>query len=135
MAKILLVEDDADLLRLLQFSFGEQGHSMLAASNGAEALSLADQERPDLIILDIIMPLMDGFETLRLLRRNPPTSNIPVIVITAKDDTEDIAKGWALGADFYLTKPFQLAELLSVANSLLAKEQAPEETQESAPEI
>lgn len=133
MAKILVADDEHVLRRLLATSLRSDGHEVFTARNGAEALYLAEQERPDLILLDVLMPLVDGFEALRLLRGHGPTEKTPVVILSVRDSEEDIAKGWELGADFYLTKPFEIRELLSVVRSLLAKEPAPESPPEPAP--
>jgi two-component system phosphate regulon response regulator PhoB len=130
MGKVLVVDDDAALRHMLHFFFELNGYQVLTAENGAEALSLADKERPDAIILDLVMPLMDGFEFLRLLRKNPATRDIPVIVVSVRDTEEDIARGWELGADFYLTKPFRLSELFSVVRNLTAAQPTPEQGSE-----
>jgi DNA-binding response OmpR family regulator len=129
MAKILVADDEEALRRLLASCLEAEGYELITARNGAEALSLADSQKPDLIILDVVMPLIDGFEVLRLLRKNSVTEDAPVIMLTVKDAEQDIARGWELGVDFYLTKPFELQELLSVIRSLLAREPVPEKNQ------
>lgn len=134
MAKILVADDTDALRRLLTTFLASEGHQVLTAANGAEALALAERERPDLILLDVVMPLVDGFEALRLLRSHGPTKETPVIMLTVKDSEEDIARGWKLGADFYLTKPFEVRQLLSVVRNLLTKEPAPQSPAAPAPD-
>src|SRR3989304_187764 len=110
----LLVGDDTeDNLDLLEFALKRKPVNLIRATSGRACLELAAQHKPDLILLDIQMPEMDGFETLRRLRANPNTAKIPVIFLTAqKKDADSIATGLAMGADQYLTKPIDTEELL-----------------------
>lgn len=122
---ILVVDDTEDNLDLLEFALKRKPVQMLRASSGMACLSIAKEKKPDLILLDIQMPEMDGFETLKRLRANPETSKIPVIFLTAqKKDPESIAKGLAMGADQYLTKPIDTEELLVRTRMLILLKRA-----------
>lgn len=110
---ILVVDDTEDNLDLLEFALKRKPIRLLRATSGKQCLAIAEEKNPEIILLDIQMPEMDGFETLKRLRANPITAKIPVIFLTAqKKDVESIAKGLALGADQYLTKPIDTEELL-----------------------
>jgi two-component system sensor histidine kinase/response regulator len=117
--KVLFVDDTEDNLDLLEFALKKKPITMLRASSGKECLVVAEEQRPDMIVLDIQMPEMDGFETLRRLRANPETAKIPVIFLTAiKRDPQSIAEGILLGAEEYLTKPIDLEELFARVRSI-----------------
>ncbi len=119
MPKTLLVVDDKPELRLLlQEYFAQEGYRVLTAANGAQALELARRERPDLIILDIMMPEMDGYAFLRTYTREAPT---PIILLTARVDETDRVLGLELGADDYVTKPFSLRELAARVRAVLRR--------------
>ncbi|MBP6964582.1 MAG: response regulator [Armatimonadetes bacterium] len=111
--KILTVDDEKHIVRLIQVNLERQGYEVVTAYDGREALEKVDSERPDLVILDVMMPYMDGFEVLQNMKRNPSTRDIPVIMLTAKAQDADVFKGWQSGVDCYLTKPFNPMELLS----------------------
>ncbi len=122
---ILVVDDTEDNLDLLEFALKRKPVKMLRATSGMACLSIAKENKPDIVLLDIQMPEMDGFETLKRLRMNPETSKIPVIFLTAqKKDPESIAKGLALGADQYLTKPIDTEELLVRTKMLVSLKRA-----------
>jgi len=122
---ILVVDDTEDNLDLLEFALKRKPIKMLRATSGMACLALAKEHKPDLILLDIQMPEMDGFETLKRLRANSETGKIPVIFLTAqKKDPESIAKGLALGADQYLTKPIDTEELLVRTKMLISLKKA-----------
>jgi two-component system sensor histidine kinase/response regulator len=117
--KVLFVDDTEDNLDLLEFALKKKPITMLRASSGKECLVVAEEQHPDMIVLDIQMPEMDGFETLRRLRANPETARIPVIFLTAiKRDPQSIAEGILLGAEEYLTKPIDLEELFARVRSI-----------------
>lgn len=125
---LLVVDDTEDNLDLLEFALKRKPIKMLRATSGMACLTLAKEHKPDLILLDIQMPEMDGFETLKRLRANPDTTKIPVIFLTAqKKDPESIAKGLAMGADQYLTKPIDTEELLVRTKMLISLKKAEEE--------
>jgi len=122
---ILVVDDTEDNLDLLEFALKRKPVKMLRATSGMACLTIAKENKPDIILLDIQMPEMDGFETLKRLRMNPETAKIPVIFLTAqKKDPESIAKGLALGADQYLTKPIDTEELLVRTKMLVSLKRA-----------
>jgi len=111
--KILAVDDERHILRLIQVNLEREGYDVALAFDGKDALSKVDSEKPDLIVLDVMMPFMDGFEVLKHLRSAPKTKDIPVIMLTAKAQDADVFRGWASGVDMYLTKPFNPMELLT----------------------
>ena len=111
--KILAVDDEKHIVRLVQVNLERAGYEVVTANDGKEALQKVEDENPDLVVLDVMMPYMDGFEVLQNLRRNPSTRDIPVIMLTAKAQDADVFKGWQSGVDCYLTKPFNPMELLS----------------------
>jgi pilus assembly protein CpaE len=119
--KILIVDDDIDSLKLIGLMLQRQGYDIVAANNGAQAFSKATGDRPDLIILDVMMPDMDGYEICRRLRANPVTQGIPIIMFTAKTLIDDKVAGFEAGADDYLTKPTHPAELASRVKAILSR--------------
>lgn len=120
-ARILVVDDDLDSLKLIGLMLQGQGYQIIAAQSGLQALNKALNENPDLILLDIMMPGMDGLEVCRRLRADPRTADIPVIMFTAKTQVEDKVAGFEAGADEYLTKPIHPAELLTRVEAVLAR--------------
>jgi len=119
--RILIVDDDMDTLRLVGLMLQRQGYHILAANHGAQAIEIARKEQPDLILLDVMMPDMDGFEVARRLRGLPETEDIPIIMFTAKTQIDDKVTGFESGADDYLTKPTHPAELIAHVKALLAR--------------
>lgn len=117
--KILIVDDEPSIRRLLQVNLERANYIVEQACDGVEALEKITANKPDLIILDVMMPRMDGFETLKQLMSNPGTSAIPVIMLTAKASDKDIFSGWAAGVSAYLTKPFNPKELLTFTERVL----------------
>ncbi|NCO34777.1 MAG: two-component system response regulator [Armatimonadetes bacterium CG2_30_59_28] len=111
--KILAVDDEKHIVRLIQVNLERAGYQVVTAFDGVEALKKVSEENPDLIVLDVMMPQMDGFETLKNLKANPQTRDIPVIMLTAKAQDADVFRGWQSGVDCYLTKPFNPLELLT----------------------
>ena len=111
--KILVVDDERHIVRLVQVNLERAGYQVVSAFDGKEALKKVVSEQPNLIVLDVMMPHMDGFEVLKRLRGNAATKNIPVIMLTAKAQDADVFRGWASGVDCYLTKPFNPMELLT----------------------
>ena len=104
--QILLVEDEKDIVELVQYNLERDGFSVVSAPNGEEAINILERESPDLILLDLMLPGMDGLETCRLIKQNPKSQNIPIIILTAKSEESDVVVGLQLGADDYVTKPF-----------------------------
>lgn len=119
--KILIVDDDIDSLKLIGLMLQRHGYEVLAANTGGQALNKADVDIPDLIILDVMMPDMNGYEVCRRLRANPSTKSIPIIMFTAKTLIDDKVAGFEAGADDYLTKPTHPAELASRVKAVLQR--------------
>ncbi len=119
--KILIVDDDLDTLRLVGLMLQRQGYQISAATNGQQGLEKAFEEDPDLILLDVMMPDMDGYEVTRRLRQNPSTSETPVLMFTAKSQLDDKVIGFEVGANDYLTKPTHPSELQARVKTLLAR--------------
>jgi DNA-binding response OmpR family regulator len=127
MAKeILLVDDEPNLIVPIQFLMEQQGYKVTIAERGEDALDLLYQHKPDLVLLDIMLPGIDGYEVCEIIRLNPNYRNTKIIFLTAKGREVEIAKGLALGADAYITKPFSNAALVAKIKELL------EETSEKA---
>jgi pilus assembly protein CpaE len=116
---ILIVDDDPDSARLIILVLRRVGYQVKSAADGGSALSMIEEEPPDLVVLDVMMPDMDGFEVTRRLRANPRTESIPILMFTAKARGEDVAEGLEAGADDYLTKPVRPADLLRRVSELL----------------
>jgi DNA-binding response OmpR family regulator len=117
-AKILVVEDDRNLLDTLKYNLRREGYNAVTAMDGAEALDVARREKPDLIILDIMLPKLNGFEVCRILRKE---MTIPILMLTAKDEEIDKIVGLEIGADDYMTKPFSMRELLARVGAVLRR--------------
>ena len=116
--KILVVEDDRNLLDTLRYNFHKEGYNVATAFDGAEALDVARREKPDVIILDIMLPKLSGFEVCRILRKE---MTMPIIMLTAKDEEIDKVVGLEIGADDYMTKPFSMRELLARVGAMLRR--------------
>jgi len=123
--KILAVDDEKHIVRLVQINLQKEGYDVITASNGQEALDKIASEKPDLVIMDVMMPQMDGFEALKTLKSQPETSELPVIMLTAKAQDADVFEGWKSGADLYLTKPFNPSELMSFVKRILQDRENP----------
>jgi CheY-like chemotaxis protein len=119
--KILIIDDDFDTLRLVGLMLQKQGYQIVAASDGKQGLLKAMDETPDLILLDVMMPNMDGYEVARRLRQNPTTAGIPILMFTAKSQLDDKVTGFESGADDYLTKPTHPTELQAHVKALLSR--------------
>jgi len=119
--KILIVDDDLDTLRLVGLMLQRQGYQISAATNGQQGLDKAFEEDPDLILLDVMMPDMDGYEVTRRLRQNPSTAETPILMFTAKTQLDDKVAGFEVGANDYLTKPTHPSELQARVKTLLAR--------------
>jgi CheY-like chemotaxis protein/MinD-like ATPase involved in chromosome partitioning or flagellar assembly len=122
--KVLIVDDDVQTLRLVGLMLERQGYKILAANTGTQALHMAQTEHPDVIVLDIMMPDLDGYEVTRRLRKDPETASIPILMFTAKTQVEDKVSGYEAGADDYLTKPIHPAELTAHLRALLSRNKA-----------
>jgi DNA-binding response OmpR family regulator len=110
--KILVVDDEPEIVRLVEIRLRENQYQTLSACDGKMGLETAIREHPDLIILDVMMPVMDGIEALRALKQNPETSSIPVIMLTVKKETKLILDSQGFGASDYISKPFRVEDLL-----------------------
>ncbi len=128
--KILVVDDEPDAVDLVQFNLKNAGYEVVSAADGAEALKNARTFSPDLILLDVMLPEVDGLEVCKLLRRDPATSGIPIIMLTAKAAEIDRILGLELGADDYVTKPFSPRELVLRVKGLLRRRSSEEEKSE-----
>jgi DNA-binding response OmpR family regulator len=116
--KILVVDDEDDILHFLELVLREKGYQVITATGGHEALTQAQIERPDLVLLDIMMPQMDGWEVLKLLRVDEETAHIPVAMLSARTEAKDRVQGLQEGAVDYICKPFSLQELLGKIDSI-----------------
>jgi len=117
--KILIVDDEPDLVQTLQDRLEMNGYSIVAAGNGKEGLEKAAQEKPDIILLDVIMPIMDGLEMLEALRKHPEVKNCAVIMLTARSQRQDIVRAKTCGIEDYIVKPFDLSELIEKIENVL----------------
>lgn len=125
--KILVVDDEEDILELLRYNLGKEGYQLIAVTSGEAALSKAKAENPDLIILDLMLPGMDGLEVCKVLKNESATASIPVIMLTAKGEDADIVTGLELGADDYITKPFSPRVVLARVRAALRRKKKAEE--------
>jgi DNA-binding response OmpR family regulator len=117
--RILIIDDEADLVETLQARLEQENYECLTAYDGYNGLQLARNEKPDLIILDIMLPAMDGYKIARLLKFQKELKHIPIIMLSAKDRPEDQLLGEQTGADFYVTKPFSVEKLLGTVKGFL----------------
>ena len=121
MAKILIAEDEPDIRELVAFTLRFAGHEVVAGSNGEEAVQLASQEMPDLILMDVRMPRMTGYDACRVMKANPHLKDIPVVFLSAKGQDAEIQTGLEAGAEEYLLKPFAPDQLTERVKAILAK--------------
>ncbi|NJO77912.1 MAG: response regulator transcription factor [Cyanobacteria bacterium RM1_2_2] len=137
--RLLLIDDDPNLILLVKDYLEFRGYEVITAENGQEALDILDQETPDMIICDVMMPQMDGYSLVENVRKNPRTSWIPVLFLSAKGQSQDRVKGLNTGADVYMVKPFEPEELVAQVESSLKQAsrliQRQDKTSESAPKI
>jgi len=119
--KILIVDDEEDILELLSFNLSREGYRVSCAASGEEALSLAESEAPDLMVLDLMLPGIDGLETTRILKSGTGAMDIPIVMLTAKGEEADIVTGLELGADDYITKPFSTRVLIARVKAVLRR--------------
>lgn len=111
--KILVVDDERHIVRLVEVNLTRAGYDVVTAYDGVEALEQFTKEKPDMLVLDVMMPRMDGFEVLKKLQSDPASQGVPIIMLTAKAQDADIFRGWSSGVSSYLTKPFNPRELLT----------------------
>ncbi|MBI5932941.1 MAG: response regulator [Chloroflexi bacterium] len=121
MAKILIAEDERDIRDLVAFTLRFAGHEVAAASNGEEAVQLAPKEKPDLILMDVRMPRMTGYDACRVIKADPNLRDIPVVFLSAKGQESEIQTGLDVGAEEYLLKPFAPDQLTERVKAILAK--------------
>jgi DNA-binding response OmpR family regulator len=117
--KILIVDDEPSIIVPLQFIMEQNGYEILVAFSGEEAMEVVARHRPDLILLDIMLPVVDGFEVCQRVRENPDWKDIRIVLVTAVGTEADMTKGLDLGADAYVTKPFANADLIAKVKELL----------------
>jgi len=120
-SKILLIEDEPDILEVIQYNLEREGHKVVACRNGEQGLSRIRTDNPDLVILDIMLPGMDGVEVCRQVKSDPITRSIPVIMVTAKSEESDVVLGLGIGADDYISKPFSPRELVARVKVVLRR--------------
>lgn len=118
---IMVVDDNPDIITIVKTILEGKGYTVFSASSGQELLDMLKSQKPDLIILDIMMPEMDGLEVLTRLKAVTDTATVPVILLTAKVQYEDVLGGYKLGADYYITKPFTSTQLINGINLLLGE--------------
>ena len=118
---IMVIDDDPDLVTLLRLMLEQKGFNVMCAYDGLQVFAGLEKQKPNLILLDIMIPEMDGLEVLRRLKAAPETSSIPIILLTALDEDENILTGYKMGADHYITKPFKRTHLVAVINHLLSE--------------
>ena len=119
--RILVVDDEVYIVHILDFSLGMEGYEVVTALDGEQALEKVAQQKPDLIVLDIMMPKLDGYETCKMLKADPETRSIPIILLSAKGRNIDQKIGFEVGADDYITKPFSPRKLVERINSILGQ--------------
>ena len=117
--KILLVDDEPDILEFMEYNLKKEGYQVYVAKNGQEAVDKATELKPHLVILDIMMPMVDGFATLEQIRKDENLKHTKVMFLSAKNKESDIEKGLALGADAYMTKPFSIKKVVEKVEELL----------------
>lgn len=119
-AKLLLVDDERDLVFYTKLFLEEKGYEVTEAYDGQQALDILADFRPDLVLLDVTMPRLTGWDVLKQMQEDPDTADIPVLMLTARSEDADKARGWELGVTWYQTKPFELDELAMVIERILA---------------
>jgi two-component system phosphate regulon response regulator PhoB len=127
MARVLVIEDEADLREVLQYNLSQAGHRPFAAATGDAGLKLALEVRPDIVLLDLMLPDLPGTSVAKALRREPQTQTVPIIMVTAKAEEVDRIVGFELGADDYVVKPFSVRELLLRIDAVLRRGKTPEQ--------
>jgi len=118
---IIIIEDEKDILEVLEYNLKREGYRVSVSSDGKAGLKMVHQDKPDLVLLDIMLPELDGLEICRILKNEPSTRAIPIIMVTAKEEESDVVLGLGLGADDYVTKPFSPKELIARIKALLRR--------------
>ncbi|GIL04565.1 response regulator [Betaproteobacteria bacterium PRO7] len=118
--KVLIADDEPNIVTALEFLLKHAGYDVRAAANGEEALALVESYAPDLVLIDIMMPLKSGYEVCQKMRERPEWRHIKIVMVTAKGREAEVSKGMSLGADLYVTKPFSTQELIAAIDRLLA---------------
>ncbi|HYH34698.1 MAG TPA: response regulator [Nocardioides sp.] len=121
MARILVADDDVDIRELVEFKLSTMGHDVVAVGDGAAAVDACKAEKPDLAVLDVMMPGVSGLDAIRAIRAEPALADLPVILLTARAQESDVETGFDSGADDYITKPFSPRELASRVQALLSR--------------
>ena len=121
MARIVVADDDVDIRELVEFKLSTLGHDVVAGSDGAAAIDACQAQRPDLAVLDVMMPGVSGLDAIRAIRADPALADLPVILLTARAQENDVETGFDSGADDYITKPFSPRELASRVQALLSR--------------
>ena len=121
MERVLIVDDDPDIVRLVSYNLSHSGYEVQVATSGREALDLVQKQPPDLIVLDVMLPDVDGLEVCRTLRQQDPSRRIPILMLTARGEEIDRVVGFELGADDYVSKPFSPRELVLRVKSILRR--------------
>ena len=124
--RILVVDDEEDIVELVSYNLAREGYEIISASSGETALILAGSELPDIIILDLMLPGINGLEVAKILKNNPVTADIPIVMLTAKGEEADIVTGLELGADDYITKPFSPRVLVARIRAVIRRKIKPE---------
>ena len=127
MSSVLIIEDETDILDLIEYHLKQAGYQVLRATDGGSGLELAIRKRPDLIVLDLMLPVMDGKDVCRSLKSNPLTKAIPILMLTARAEEMDRIVGFELGADDYVTKPFSPRELVLRIKAILRRKNSAQE--------
>lgn len=126
--KILVIEDDTDILEVIEYNLGREGYRVSTAQNGQDGLRQVQKDAPDLVLLDLMLPGLDGIEVCRVLKRDPLTRPIAIIMVTAKGEESDVVLGLGVGADDYISKPFSPKELVARVQAVLRRGPLKEET-------
>jgi two-component system phosphate regulon response regulator PhoB len=127
---VLIVEDERSLVEVLQYNLEKEGFEVLTASDGQDGVRKAQTQNPDLVVLDLMLPIIEGFEVCRILRSDPKTQNIRILMLTARSEEVDEIVGFNMGADDYVTKPFKIKPLIHRIKALLRRETATEQTRD-----
>ncbi len=118
---ILVIEDERDIIEIIEYNFAREGFTVLSATNGEKGLEIARAKRPSVVVLDLMLPGLDGIEVAKRLRQDPATREIAIVMLTAKSEESDVILGLGVGADDYVTKPFKMKELLARVKAVLRR--------------